>query len=384
MTNDTGGAATSARSAVPEPSGPAPVESLAVDGTGARRRSRATAPRHPRSAADADTDPGAAPPASPAPAGPGAPAAGTLAALALAWLAAMLWVAHATISSDVGAVALAIAASTLPSVVSAALVAGAGAGLFALTVLTGGSGTLPAGSGTAGAPAARAIARSGMARFGLTLGAGLATGALAGAAFIAGSGTDPARMALAGTLAAAATVGGSLAGARNGRVVAAVVAAGLAVFAAGVLLGLFKGDVQAFYGAGDDEASQLSAAGWYAATAAVASGLAAGLTAYRVLGGARRNPGLRWPAYLIAGAGPGALLLATELIARTGGGKLLGLVRRISDADRTLQAWAEGSRVNNALVVLFVGAIVAAICLGRTLGPAREPGEVSDGERGAT
>jgi hypothetical protein len=188
-------------------------------------------------------------------------------------------------------------------------------------------------------------------------------------------------MALAGTLAAGATIGGAIAAVRNLRVVAAVVAGGLAVFAAGFFLGLVKGQIQDFYGAGDDEASQLSAAGWFAATAAVVSGLAAGLTAYLVLGGARRNPGLRWPAYLVAGAGPGALLLVTELITRTGGAKLLGLVREISDADRTFQAWAEGSRVNNALVVLFVGAIIAIVGLGRTLAAGPTAG-TPDGEPG--
>jgi hypothetical protein len=376
MTNDSGITATSARSAVPEPSGPAAVESLDGDRPAAGR------PRlHPAVVeAGAEADPGGAGPgeagpggAGPIGAGPSAAGMAVLATLAVAWLAAMLWVAHATISSDVGAVALATAASTLPSVVSAALVAGAGAALVAL-------GTLISRERPGGLPERRPrglAARAG-GRFTVAVSAGLLTGVLAGAAFVAGSGSDPARMALAGTLAAGATIGGALAGARNLRVVAAVVAAGLAVFAAGFFLGLVKGQIQDFYGAGDDEASQLSAAGWFAATAAVVSGLAAGLTAYRVLGGARRNPVLRWPAYLVAGAGPGALLLVTELVTRTGGAKLLGLVREISDADRTFQAWAEGSRVNNALVVLFVGAVIAIVGLGRTLAPGAAAGEPDD------
>jgi hypothetical protein len=371
MTNDSGTTATPARSAVPEPAGPAPVERLtsaaATDADPDPTRDAAPVPAGDEAAPSPGGSGGAPaaadgePDAGPAPNGIGSAAAAALAALSLTWLAAMLWVAHATISSDVGVVALATAASTLPPVVSAALVAGAGAGLFAVVRL-------------AGSPGGGRMDRAG-ARFAVAVGAGVATGVVAGAAFVAGSGADPARMALAGTLAAGATVGGALASARHPRVVAAVVAAGLAVFAAGFVLGLFKGQVQAFYGAGEDEASQLSAAGWFAATVAVVGGLAAGLTAYRVLGGARRNPGTRWPAYLVAGAGPGVLLLITELVTRTGGAKLLGLVRGISDADRVLQAWAEGSRVNNALVVLFVGGVVAVVGLGRTLpGPSdREP-----------
>ena len=219
-------------------------------------------------------------------------------------------------------------------------------------------------------------------RSGVSVAAGQSTGLVAGLLFIVGSGTDPARMALAGTLAAGATVGGAIAGVRAGRIVAAVVAASLAVFATGFVFGLFKSQLLDFYGAGDDPASQESAAGWFAATAAVTSGLMAGLTAYRMLGGARRNPSLRWPAYLVAGAGAGALLLVAEIIIRTGGAKLFRLVREISDDDRTWQAWAEGSRVNNGLVVLFVGAIVAIIALGRTLGPRREPDDGAGDEAG--
>lgn len=371
MTNDSGSTATSARSATggsgsatsdatprpraaAEPSGPTSAE-----------------PSGPTSAEPSGPTAAEPLPGQRAAAGPGdtvgsaetAGLAGTagLAALALAWLAAMLWVAHAAISSDVGAVALATATSTLPSVVSAGLMAGAAAGLAAASLI----------AGAGGRP---------WLRFAAAAGAGVATGTIAGLAFVIGSGSDPARMAVAGTMAAGATVGGALAGARSARVIQGVVAAMLAMFATGVLLGLVKSPLKDLYGAGAGEASQASAAGWFAATVAVVSGLAAGLTAYRVLGGARRNPALRWPAYLVAGAGPGALLLVTELIIRTGGAKLFGLVRQISEFDRTVQDWADDSRVNNALVVMFVGAIVAIVGLGRTLG---SPGEANAGPQSA-
>jgi hypothetical protein len=373
MTNDTAASGRAALAgAAPSPAdGAAPTNDLSPEprasadrspelgGASSSHSASVTRPAPDLPSAPDDSSP-TDPPSAPDVAGPGLGRAGVLAALALAWLAAMLWVTHASISSDVGAVALATAASTLPPVVSAALVAGAAAGLLATTLIPRGN-------------AGRAAVRSGVAAA-----AGAGTGLVAGVLFVAGSGTDPARMAVAGTLAAAATVGGAIAGVRAGRIVAAVVAASLAVFATGVVLGFFKPQLLDFYGAGDDPASLQSAVGWFAATAAVASGLVAGLTAYRMLGGARRDPTLRWPAYLVAGAGSGLLLLVAEAIVRTGGAKVFRLVREISEDDRTWQAWGEGSRVNNALVVLFVGAIVAIIALGRTLGPRPEPVDEDD------
>lgn len=364
MTNDTVASGRDTVPAVdPEPTGESRAGTAAArDAAPEAPAPEAPAPGPAGTPAQPDTtDPGNPPGRTHAPArhdttyasySPSRAALGILAGLSLAWLAVMLWVAHASVSSDAGAVALATAASSLPSLVSAALVGGAATGLLA--------------SGLPGAPAGSG--RSAGARFGTTVGAGAVIGLAAGIAFIAVSGTDPARMVLAGTLAAGATLGGAIAGLRATRVVLAAVAAALAVFITGFALGLVKAPIQDLYGAGGGEAARLSAAGWFAATSATACGLAAGFTAYRVLGGARRRPALRWPAYLVAGAGPGVLLLVTEVIVRTGGAKLLGLVREISDADRVLQTWAGGSRVNNALVVLFVGAIVAIIGLGRTLG----------------
>jgi hypothetical protein len=327
-------------------------------GTTRRARSAAAGPAPDAPASGRAPEPEPEPAPAPDAEGGRAPTrAAPLAVLALAWLIAMLWVAHSSISSDVGAVALATAASSLPAVVSAAIVAGAAAALVAAGLV-----------GLVGRATGALAGRVGI-RFAASVLAGVVTGLAAGSAFIAVSGSDPARMAIGATLAAGATIGAAIAGARPGPIPAAAVAAALAVFATGFTLSLFKGPVQAFYGAGEDEASQLSAAGWFAATAAVASGVAAGLTAYRFLGGARRVPELRWPAYLVAGAGPGFLLLVTEAVIRTGGAKLLGLVREISDADRILHAWAGGSRINNGLVVLFVGALVAIIAFGRTLDP---------------
>jgi predicted histidine transporter YuiF (NhaC family) len=51
---------------------------------------------------------------------------------------------------------------------------------------------------------------------------------------------------------------------------------------------------------------------------------------------------------------------------------VLNLAGKVSELETTVQQMLGGSRLNNALIVLFVGAISAIIAIGRTLGPAPE------------
>jgi hypothetical protein len=102
---------------------------------------------------------------------------------------------------------------------------------------------------------------------------------------------------------------------------------------------------------------------------AVTGGSLAGLVAYRYL--RPRAAGLRWPAYLAAGAGPGLLLLLGNGVALAGGTQLRALVAASSDADSVALTYIGAAGINTALVVLFLGAITAMIAFGRTLrGPA--------------
>ncbi|MEJ3741859.1 hypothetical protein WEI85_00965 [Actinomycetes bacterium KLBMP 9797] len=289
----------------------------------------------------------AAPPAVGSDAAP-APGATVLAVLALVWFAAMMWSAHRVITTGQGSLAITSAALALPSVISAALVAGAAVSLAAGHLLR----------------------RRGNLRFVAAVGAGLLTGLAAAFAVVSSYGGGQASALLAGTIAASVTVGGAVAGVRARSVVAAVVTAGLAVFAVGLVLDHFEQNLMSLYGAGDDPSSTLSAAGWSALTTAVISGLTAGLVSFFYLRRTQRRPGagpLRWPAYAVAGAGPGLLLVIAEVIIRTLGGQVLALAGELSDADSTVQRMLDDSRVNSALVVLFVGAIAAIIAVGRTL-----------------
>lgn len=289
-----------------------------------------------------------------------APGAGILAVLAVVWLTVMLRSAYAAISSaTVPDMALTSTAYALPGAVSASLVAGAGVALALVNAVA----RRAAATGTVATAARRRT---------LATLAGLVTGLLAATAVLLTYGDSRTVIVVAGAITTAGAVGGAVAGIRPARPVAAAVAGALAVFTVGFLLNLFEAPLLRLFGSADSQASQASALGWFALTASVSSGVAAGLVSFGYLRRTQRHPGaggLRWPAYAAAGAGPGLLLVATEVIARTAGARVLALAGSVSEADRVGQSWLGGSRVNNALIVLFIGAVVAIIAVGRTLRP---------------
>jgi hypothetical protein len=188
-----------------------------------------------------------------------------------------------------------------------------------------------------------------------------------------------------GTIAAAATIGGALAGFQVPRVLTAVCWASIGVFLVGFVLNLFQDPVLRALGSGSSEASQTSAAQWFSFAQSLLSGLAAGLVSFRLLRRADRRAaatGLGWPFYALAGAGPGLLLVVGEALTRTAGARVLSLAGKVSELELTVQKLLSGARFNNALIVLFVGAISAVVAIGRTMGPrvedeAEEPAPVA-------
>ncbi|WP_329107599.1 hypothetical protein OG792_04490 [Micromonospora sp. NBC_01699] len=301
-----------------------------------------------------------------------APAALGLGVLALGWLAAMLWIGQAEItSSDINSIVIAMAALALPGLISASMVGGAAAAVVVANLLT-----------------RRGVHRS-TPRFAASVGAGLLVGLLAALTVTLSYGNGDSITVLAGTVAAAATVGGIAGGVRAVPVVGAVVAAGLTVFVINTVLNIFKDPLLSLYGYGDTDQSQTSALEWFSRTGSIGGGLVAGLLVFFYLGLARRrtialDPDAslpRWPAYLLAGAGPGLLLLAAELLTQTAGARLLAAAGSLSDVDRGLQDQLSEYRSNQALWVLFVGALTALIAFGRTLRPATaEPEDETDAE----
>ncbi|MEV6813369.1 hypothetical protein [Micromonospora sp. NPDC051296] len=297
------------------------------------------------------------------PAGNPALAPGTLALalLAVGWLVAMLWSTREAIdSATAGVTAVSLSAFALPGVISAALVTGAAVGL------------------AAGEPVTRRRDRVTL-RFAVAVGAGLLVGLAAALTINLSYADNTTTRTIAGTAAAAAIIGGALAGARNGAVVGAVASASLGTLVFVVAFSVARDPLFDLFGAGDSQQSLVSAATWVSRTESLLAGLVAGGLAFGYLTWARRRgaargaaTGLRWPAYLVAGAGPGLLLLLAEVIIRVGGRSLIDLAAALSEADAVAQTSLGTSRVDNGIWVLFVGALTAMIAFGRTLTPAPE------------
>ncbi|PTA45059.1 hypothetical protein [Micromonospora sp. RP3T] len=284
-----------------------------------------------------------------------APGALPLAVLSLAWLVAMLWSTREAITSTAaGVTAISLSAYALPGVITAALVTGATVALAATNRLDRAS-----------------------LRFLATVGAGLLVGLAAAVGVNLTYADNATTNTIAGTTAAAAIIGGATAGARQARVVAGLAAATLAAQVFVVLFSRARDPLSDLFGAGETQQSVLDAAKWVSRTESLLAGLIAGLVAYLYLAWSRRRAerrngaasSLRWPAYLVAGAGAGLLLLLTEVIIRIGGRGLLDLAAALSEADQVAQTALGTSRVDNAIWVLFVGALTTLIVFGRTLGP---------------
>jgi hypothetical protein len=284
------------------------------------------------------------------------PGAGTLAVLALAWLLAMISSARQAVGGDSGADPFAITRAALeyPQVVSACLVAGVAGGLAAGNLF------LRLAPSAAARPAPR---------YPVAAGAGVAIGLVVAIPTLLGYPQLPTILMVSGSVATAAGFGGLLSGVRHRSVVAAGVAGALGGFLVGLVARGLDSSLRRLFGAGDSAASVVTATGWVALTGSLTAGAVAGGLGYAYL--RRAGPaGLRWPAYLVAGALPGLLVLLAEAVARLGGARLFQAVSALSADDRAVLSYLAAARLNRALIVVFLGALVAVLLLGRTLRPA--------------
>jgi hypothetical protein len=304
----------------------------------------------------AGTDPVAASAGEP----PGIRGVAILLGLALVWLAATLISAHASITSNVAepSVALGATAFALPNVIAATLLAGSSAGLLTATLAMRSPRLAAHLRASLGATEASTRGR-------LLL--GLVAGALVAAAcaglILAGYGGNASVGRLAATIAAAAVIGAA-ATALPRPVLAAGVSATVAVLLLGLVVSMMQPRLVDLFGATASPASQINASWTLAYVQAAVGGIVAGALSFRVL---RRHGSRAWPWYLLAGAAPGILLLTTELLTRTGGAALLGLVRGLSDGDAIAVDVNNFARLRNAMLVLFVGGLTAMVAVGRTL-----------------
>jgi hypothetical protein len=272
-----------------------------------------------------------------------------LLALALVWLATMLWSAHASIrGAGDPVIAVIQAALALPVVIAATMLASAAAGLATLHRLPGVGPRL---------------------RWLVGAASGLVVGALAGGLILFGYGHRSSILLLAGSVLVAGALGGLLGAVQPGEVIAAGLAGTLGAFLIDVALNAFQHPLLHAFGAGNSTLAQLQAASRLALTGSLLGGLGAGVIAYWYL--RRSGTGARLFGYLGAGAVPGLVLLVVEAITRVGGAQLFSLTGGLSTADRAVVNYLGNSRLDHALVVFFVGAIVALLCFGRGLRPAQ-------------
>lgn len=276
-----------------------------------------------------------------------------VAAVSVAWFVAVLWLTHASVVGERQAqLALVNAGLAMPLLIASGIVAGAALAVVVVGWLT-----------------ARGKVGNGRTRWQVLAGAGagLLLGAVAGGLVLVGYGTATALVSLSIAMALAAAAGGALGGIPWPAVVVAGIVGSLVRFALGFVEGLLGGGLREAIARDDSVAAQLAAVGQIGFAMALLGGAVAGLTAAFYL----RRSGLKWPAYLAAGAAPGLLLLVADVATRLGGTPLLRAMSGNDTFDERATRLVADTRLSTALVVLFTGAVVAIIVHGRTLGPAK-------------
>jgi hypothetical protein len=270
--------------------------------------------------------------------------------LSLIWLGIALWAAHGQIHSNSsgGSVALATAAEALPGVVQATLVAGTGLALLIAAWLLR---TAPSWLRWIGGAVAGAIA-----------------GGVAAAATMIAYPHLPSITSTAVTLVITGALGGVLTAipriqpaVRGGLAAALGALAVITIINANAVLSRLLN----LYGfSATSPAAALQASKYVQYTEYALAGIAAGVIAFLYL---RRRQVRQVPMFPLAGALPGLVLLAAYALTSIGGHALLDAANRLSDADRVLNGMELAETVPNALLVLFIGALVALISFGRTL-----------------
>ena len=222
-------------------------------------------------------------------------------------------------------------------------------------------GTMVASLGIAAALASRF--GNALARLGVGLGVGVVFGLVTAAAIRFGYGETPSITVLAVVVGAAAVAGGVLAALPGSNVDAAMWGATW-VFFAGVIFGVWQPNATRLLGGGPDATpdAQLAAANRFTLATTILTGVIGGVYAYRNL----RNERPKWLWFVVAGAVPGLFLLAAEGLTRAGGASVTKLVH-LTSTDSALTPLSDSTRLRYAVIVLGVGAVVAAVMGARAL-----------------
>jgi MFS family permease len=270
-----------------------------------------------------------------------------VAVLAVAWLLIDLGVAYNSITE--GIMATTQVALFLPSLASAALMAGAALGVLFMAGLADRFGGVE-----------RALPRVLSGAIG---GAVIAAITVAGVLAAYHSGSAVAAVAI--TLAVVSIGGGALAAVRPTAVVSAGLAGMLAYTVVSFVEAYFRDSLLTLFGSGGTVASYTAADARLSLVVSLVTGIVAGVAAFVFL----RSTGLAlpWPVYLAAGAVSGVILLLSEAANWVGGLPLRSAIGRYSEIDRFALAMLQPGRINHDLIVLFVGTVTAVILVGRTM-----------------
>jgi hypothetical protein len=217
-------------------------------------------------------------------------------------------------------------------------------------------GTLVASLGIAAAVASRFDGAG--RRLLVGLGVGILFGAVAGAGIRFAYGSEKSITVLAVVVGLAGVIGGLGAG-LPGFVVDAAMWGATWVFFAGVIFGVWQANATAMLGGGPDasQAAQDAANARFTWGQTILTGVIGGVYAYRTL----RNEKPRWLWFAVAGAIPGLALLVGEWLSRVGGASVVKFVHGLSSGAPALVQLTDSARLRYAVVVLAVGAVIAAI-----------------------
>ncbi|MET7417560.1 hypothetical protein [Dactylosporangium sp. NPDC005555] len=265
----------------------------------------------------------------------------TVVVVALALLALTLWSTYSVVANAASDfLVTTLAALVLPSVLLATILAGAAAGVVAVGMLP----WRPLLSGAA---------------------AGLAVGLLSMGGMLVAYHHGPAVPYVAAVVAVTGALGGAAAAIRFLEAVIAGIAGGVAATALGLVAAYFQNDLVDLFGNQETVGTMAEAASRLQLTTSVLSGVLAGVVAFLFL--RRTGLALPWPVYPAAGAAAGVLTLVATLLGWLGRLPLTAIVEDYSSFDAQIIYSRLPEQVNHGMIVLFAGAFVAMILVGRTM-----------------
>ncbi|GAA3202642.1 hypothetical protein GCM10010532_023290 [Dactylosporangium siamense] len=262
----------------------------------------------------------------------------TVVVVALVLLALTLWSTYSVIANAASEFLITtLAALVLPSILLATILAGGAAGILAVGLLP----WRPLLAGLAG---------------------GLVVGLLAMAGTLVAYHHGPAVPYVAAVVAVTGALGGATAAFRP---LAAGIAGGVAATGLGLVVAYFQNDLVDLFGNQETVGTMAEAASRLQLTTSVVSGVLAGAVAFAYL--RRTGLALPWPVYPAAGAAAGALTLVSTLLGWLGRLPLTEIVEDYSEFDAQIIYSRLPEQINHGMIVLFAGAFVAMILVGRTI-----------------